>query len=244
MDSVADIASFPQDPSAGKNASTVAPAAVHRQQLESAQLYLCTDSRKEKGDFADFVDAAYAGGVDIIQIRDKTIEAAEELACFDVLRAAAERHGKLYCANDRADVARLSAAPVFHIGQKDLPLRAARHLLGSEPVIGLSTHTPAQVIAAASVEGLDYFCTGPVWATPTKPGRAAVGLELVRHAAAHTTEDPFPRPWFAIGGIDSTTIDRVVEAGARRVVVVRAITEADDPSAAATLLRSALPPLT
>ena len=241
MHSGPDVTSFPHDPSVGGSSSTEDSGARRRHQLASAQLYLCTDTRREKGDFAEFVDAAYAGGVDIIQIRDKTIEAAEELACFEVLRAAAERHGKLYCANDRADIARLSGASVFHIGQQDLPVPAARQLLGHEPIIGLSTHSPEQALAAASAEGLDYFCTGPVWATPTKPGRAAVGLELVRYAAVQCAESL--RPWFAIGGIDSSTIHDVVEAGARRVVVVRAITEAEDPAAAARILRSALPAL-
>ncbi|MBG6185157.1 thiamine-phosphate pyrophosphorylase [Arthrobacter sp. CAN_A214] len=181
--------------------------------------------------------------MDIIQLRDKNIEAAEELACLEVLRAAAKRHGKLFSANDRADIARLSGAPVFHVGQKDLPVPAARQLLGTEPIIGLSTHSPAQVIAAMSTNALDYFCTGPIWATPTKPGRAPAGLELVRYATALLTETGSPRAWFAIGGIDHTTIEQVVEAGARRVVVVRAITEADDPSSAAKSLKSALPPL-
>ncbi|KNC20362.1 thiamine-phosphate pyrophosphorylase [Arthrobacter sp. RIT-PI-e] len=217
--------------------------ARNRRRLDAAQLYLCTDARKGKGDFADFVDAAYAGGVDIIQIRDKTVEAAEELACFEVLRAVAERHGKLYCANDRADIARLSGAPVLHVGQQDLPVPAARHLLGPDPLLGLSTHSPEQVLAAAAADGLDYFCTGPVWATPTKPGRAAVGLELVRFAAELGTTTPSLRPWFAIGGIDSGTIGDVVAAGARRVVVVRAITEAGDPASAARELRAALPAL-
>ena len=129
---------------------------------------------------------------------------------------------------------------MFHIGQKDLPVGAARGFLGADTRIGLSTHTPEQVdaaIASASAgDGLDYFCVGPVWATPTKPGRAAVGLELVEYAAAM---DPAV-PWFAIGGIDLGNVEQVVLAGARRIVVVRAITEADDPAAAAGALLEAL----
>ena len=155
--------------------------------IHEARLYLCTDARKERGDFADFVDAAFAGGVDIIQLRDKNIEAAEELELLAVLRQAAARHGRLWAVNDRADIASLAGAPVFHIGQKDLPLHSARTLLNDSAAIGLSTHSPDQVdaaIAAAQApQGLDYFCVGPVWATPTKPGRAAVGLDLVRYAA-------------------------------------------------------------
>ncbi|RJT82898.1 thiamine phosphate synthase [Arthrobacter cheniae] len=243
MASNAGIAPFLSNPFDGGASSTSDTAALYRQRLASAQLYLCTDSRKGKGDFADFVDAAYRGGVDIIQLRDKNIEAAEELACLDVLRAAAQRHGKLFSANDRADIALLSGAHVLHVGQDDVSLPAARHLMGPHPVIGLSTHTPAQVDAAMTIDELDYFCAGPVWATPTKPGRAAAGLELVQYAAARTTETGSQRAWFAIGGIDHTTIGHVIEAGARRVVVVRAITEANDPCSAAESLKSALPPL-
>lgn len=214
----------------------VSPAAA----LASARLYLCTDARRGRGDFAGFVDAAFAGGVDIIQLRDKAIEAAEELELLDVLREAAIRHGRLWAVNDRADIGSLSGAPVFHIGQKDLPLAAARSFLESA-AIGLSTHSPEQVDAAIAAAdgpaGLDYFCVGPLWATPTKPGRAAVGLDLVRHAAAAAPAD---LPWFAIGGIDHGNVEQVAAAGARRIVVVRAITEAPDPAEAAASLLAAL----
>ncbi|MBE4719401.1 MULTISPECIES: thiamine phosphate synthase [unclassified Pseudarthrobacter] len=216
----------------------------------SARLYLCTDSRRDRGDFGEFVDAAFAGGVDIIQLRDKAIEAAEELELLAVLQAAAERHGKLWAVNDRADVAMLSGAPVFHIGQKDLPVASARALLGAPTAIGLSTHTAEQIEGAirlsgglTSERGLDYFCVGPVWATPTKPGRAAVGLELVRYAAEAVRAAGGAQatlPWFAIGGIDLGNVEQVVEAGAGRIVVVRAITEAPDPAAAAAALVAAL----
>lgn len=217
--------------------------------LASARLYLCTDARKRQGDFEDFVDAAFAGGVDIIQLRDKTIEAAEELEILAVLRSVAQRHGRLWAVNDRADVASVSAAPVFHIGQKDLPLKVARTFLPKPAVIGLSTHTPEQVNAAITASpgnGLDYFCVGPVWATPTKPGRTAVGLDLVTYAAEatkradETTQGAVELPWFAIGGIDLNNVEQVVAAGASRIVVVRAITEAEDPTAAAKSLLEAL----
>ncbi|MGJ3188849.1 thiamine phosphate synthase [Paenarthrobacter sp. FR1] len=218
--------------------------------LASARLYLCTDARKRQGDFEDFVDAAFAGGVDIIQLRDKTIEAAEELEILAVLRSVAQRHGRLWAVNDRADVASVSAAPVFHIGQKDLPLKVARTFLPKPAVIGLSTHTPEQVNAAITAspgnDGLDYFCVGPVWATPTKPGRTAVGLDLVTYAAEatkradETTQVAVELPWFAIGGIDLNNVEQVVAAGASRIVVVRAITEAEDPTAAAKSLLEAL----
>jgi thiamine-phosphate pyrophosphorylase len=215
--------------------------------LSTARLYVCTDARKDRGDFAQFVDAAFAGGVDIIQLRDKTIEAAEELELLAVLKETAERHGRLWAVNDRADIAVLSGAPVFHIGQKDLPLAAARTLLNGNAAIGLSSHAPEQVDAALAAAvgpaGLDYFCVGPVWATPTKPGRAAVGLELVKYAAEAAQaagHSDGSVPWFAIGGIDHGNVEQVVDAGARRIVVVRAITEADDPAAAAALLIAAL----
>lgn len=211
--------------------------------LDSAQLYLCTDARTRRGDFAGFVDAAYAGGVDIIQLRDKDIEAAQELELLAVLAEAARRHGRLWAVNDRADIAVLSGAPVFHIGQKDLPLAAARSLTGTGAAIGMSTHSPEQVAAAVAEPGLDYFCVGPVWATPTKPGRTAVGLELVKEAAAQLDAAGSTRPWFAIGGVDLSNVGQVVEAGAGRIVVVRAITEAEDPAEAARRLRAALPPL-
>lgn len=235
----------------------------------AARLYLCTDARRDRGDFADFVDAAFAGGVDIIQLRDKSLEAAEELELLEVLHQAAHRHGRLWSVNDRADLASLSGAPVFHIGQKDIPLVAARKFLGQDAIVGLSTHTPEQVDAAIAAApgrgGLDYFCVGPVWATRTKPGRAAVGLGLVRYAADAVRRAQAPAgktdsgatggagagagaggtvagtvPWFAIGGIDLGNVEQVVEAGARRIVVVRAITEADDPADAARALLAAL----
>ncbi|WP_038469397.1 thiamine phosphate synthase [Arthrobacter sp. PAMC 25486] len=216
--------------------ASAAPSAVP--DLASARLYLCTDSRADQGDFADFLRAAYAGGVDIIQLRDKSIEAAEELEKLAVLRSVAAEFGKLWAVNDRADIAALSGAPVFHVGQQDLPLPAARSLVGPAISIGLSCHDPAQASAAAASEA-DYFCVGPLWATPTKPGRAAVGLSLVEHAASLGTT----KPWFAIGGVDLSTVDQVVDAGASRIVVVRAITHAEDPTAAAQALLSRLPAL-
>lgn len=207
--------------------------------LATARLYLCTDARRERGDFADFLRAAYAGGVDIIQLRDKRLDAAEELELLGVLREVAQEYGKPFAVNDRADLAMLTGAPVFHVGQRDLPLPGVRSLLGPSVALGLSSHDPAQISAAAANPLTDYFCVGPLWATPTKPGRAAVGLQMVAHAASLGTT----KPWFAIGGIDVGNVEQVVAAGASRIVVVRAITEADDPAAAAQALRAALPEL-
>ncbi|MBN0043878.1 thiamine phosphate synthase [Streptomyces actuosus] len=207
-----------------------------RARLADARLYLCTDARRRQGDLAEFLDAALAGGVDIVQLRDKGMEAAEELRHLEILADACARHGRLLAVNDRADVAHAAGADVLHLGQGDLPVPAARAILGGDVLVGRSTHSAAEAEAAAVQEGVDYFCTGPCWPTPTKPGRHAPGLDLVRHTATLGTD----RPWFAIGGIDHGNLDRVLDAGARRVVVVRAITEADDPGAAAAELAKRL----
>ena len=204
-----------------------------RRRLAEARLYLCTDSRRERGDLAEFADAALAGGVDVIQLREKGIEAREELTALEVLAAACERHGALLAANDRADVALAAGADVLHLGQDDLPVPWARRIVGDDMLVGRSSHDVGQADAAASEPGVDYFCVGPCWPTPTKPGRPAAGLELVRHVAGN---QGVSRPWFAIGGIDNNRVDAVLAAGARRVVVVRVITEADDPRAAAAAL--------
>ncbi|MDX3797942.1 thiamine phosphate synthase [Streptomyces sp. AK04-3B] len=200
-----------------------------RTRLVAARLYLCTDARTRQGDLAEFLDAVLAAGVDIVQLRDKGMEAAEELEHLKVFADACARHGKLLAVNDRADVAHAARADVLHLGQGDLPVPAARAILGGDVLVGRSTHAAAEAEAAAVQEGVDYFCTGPCWPTPTKPGRHAPGLDLVRHTAGLGTG----RPWFAIGGVDLDNLDEVLAAGARRVVVVRAITEATDPGAAA-----------
>jgi thiamine-phosphate pyrophosphorylase len=210
--------------------------------LSQARLYLCTDARRERGDLAEFADAALAGGVDIIQLRDKgspgehrfgALEARGELAALEILADAARRHGALLAVNDRADIARAAGADVLHLGQDDLPLPVAREIVGPTVLIGRSTHAIGEAARALS-EDVDYFCVGPCWPTPTKPGRPAPGLDLVREVAATDTA----KPWFAIGGIDEERLADVLAAGARRVVVVRAITEASDPGAAARRLRA------
>ncbi|MGW9069281.1 thiamine phosphate synthase [Streptomyces yangpuensis] len=198
-------------------------------QLSDARLYLCTDARKRQGDLPEFLDAVLAGGVDIVQLRDKGMEAGEELEHLQVFAEAARRHGRLLAVNDRADVAHAIGCDVLHLGQGDIPVPAARAILGGQVLIGRSCHAEDEVAAAAAEPGVDYFCTGPCWPTPTKPGRHAPGLDLVRYAASLEQD----RPWFAIGGIDAGNLDEVLDAGATRVVVVRAITEASDPGAAA-----------
>jgi len=208
-----------------------------RRRLAEARLYLCTDARAEQGDLPEFLDAALAGGVDIVQLRQKGLEARQELAYLEVFAEACARHGALLAVNDRADLALASGADVLHLGQEDLTVPWARRILGDDVVIGRSTHSPAQAGAAAEEAGVDYFCTGPCWPTPTKPGRSAPGLSLVSWAAEHADHG---RPWFAIGGIGGSRLDEVLAAGADRVVVVRAITSAEDPRAAAALLAGRL----
>jgi thiamine-phosphate pyrophosphorylase len=215
------------------------PTAV-RARLDDARLYLCTDARTGRGDLAEFADAALAGGVDVIQLRDKgpdgPLEARAELAALEVLAEACARHGALLAVNDRADVALAAGADVLHLGQDDLPVEWARKVVGRDVVIGRSAHSADETAVAADETGVDYFCVGPCWPTPTKPGRPAPGLGLVRTVASRQPA----RPWFAIGGIEHDRLDAVLDAGAKRVVVVRAITEAADPRAAAAAFRDRL----
>ncbi|MFI6580656.1 thiamine phosphate synthase [Embleya sp. NPDC050493] len=199
-----------------------------QERLAAARLYLCTDARERQGDLPAFLDAVLGAGVDIVQLRQKGLEARLELAYLEVFADACRRHGTLLAVNDRADVAHTIGPDVLHLGQDDLPVPAARAIIGGDVLIGRSTHAEAEVDAAIVEPGVDYFCTGPVWPTPTKPGRPAPGLDLVRYTAALRPT----RPWFAIGGIDLGNLDEVLTAGAERVVVVRAITEAADPAEA------------
>jgi thiamine-phosphate pyrophosphorylase len=194
--------------------------------LAAARLYLCTPIRPDLGDFAD---AVLGAGVDLVQLRDKQAEAGPLLEAAAVLRAAADRHGALFAVNDRADVALAASADVLHHGQDDQPI------LGQGVLLGRSTHDLGQARRAVE-EGWDYFAVGPVYATATKPGRPATGTGLLRAVASL---DP-PVPWFAIGGVGPDTLDEVVAAGATRAVMVRAITDAADPAAAAASLRARL----
>jgi thiamine-phosphate pyrophosphorylase len=207
-----------------------------RARLDAARLYLCTGGREREGDLPRFLDEVLGAGVDVVQLREKGLEAGPELRLLDTFRAACDKHGALLAVNDRADVALAAGADVLHLGQDDLPLAVARQILGPEPLIGLSTHSPEQADAAVAVTGADYFCAGPTWATPTKPGRPATGFGLLSYVAGLAAT----RPWFAIGGIDEGRLDDVLEAGATRVVVVRAITEAADPAAATAKLAARL----
>lgn len=204
--------------------------------LAAARLYLCTDSRRQQGDLPQFLDAVLANGVDIVQLREKNLEAADELELLTVFADACRRHGALLAVNDRADIAVAAGADVLHVGQRDLAPATARSFVGPGVAVGLSSHSLGQATAAAANPDVDYFCVGPVWATPTKPGRPGIGLDPVRAVAALGPD----KPWFAIGGIDEQTVDDVLAAGASRVVVVRVLTEAADPGAAAARLAGRL----
>ena len=209
-----------------------------RRRLAAARVYVVTGARAARGDLADFLEEILDAGADVVQLREKDAEAGDLLGWAEVFREKAERHQALFVVNDRADVALAAGADGVHLGQNDLPPGFARELVGDEMLIGLSTHGPEQFADAAAEA--DYLSVGPVHATPTKPGRPATGLELVRFAAAREAAGEEARPWFAIGGIDDETLPAAVEAGASRIVVVRAVTEADDAAAAVEMLRKGL----
>jgi thiamine-phosphate pyrophosphorylase len=206
--------------------------AERRERLRAAQLYLVTGARPGGRPLADVLEPALRGGVDLVQLREKDSSDDEILAAAAEARALCDASGALLVVNDRPDLAVRAGADGVHVGQDDMPVSAARDVVGPDLLVGLSTHAPEEIDAADG----DYIGVGPVHSTPTKPGRPAVGLDLVRHAAAHADV-----PWFAIGGIDPASVRAVVDAGATRIAVVRAITEADDPEAAARALRAALP---
>jgi len=209
--------------------------------LRLARLYLCTDARERQGDLEAFLSAAFAGGVDIVQVRQKGMSRERELTALEVAREAAAPHQTIVCVNDSADLARRFQADVLHLGQGDGAAADARRRLHRWALIGRSTHSRQQVDWAIDDPDVDYFCVGPVFATPTKPDYEPVGLDLVRYAARRAPVATIEsKPWFAIGGISSSSIDDVVEAGARRVVVVRAITQAPDPELAARKFRNKL----
>jgi thiamine-phosphate pyrophosphorylase len=198
--------------------------------LDDARLYFVVEASAPDR----LLDAALAGGCDLLQLRDHDASDDELLAAAERFRDACDTHGALFVVNDRPEIALQAGADGVHVGQDDLPVDAVRRLVGPEVFIGLSTHSPDQLDAGLASDA-DYLSVGPTWETPTKKGRPAAGLDYVRYAAAHAT-----KPWFAIGGIDQHNIDEVVAAGARRAVVVRAIRDADDPRAIASALKSRL----
>ena len=197
-------------------------------------MYFVCDRAPGGRPLADVLAAALAGGVDLFQLRDKAASDDELLAAAEEAKGLCQAARALFLVNDRPDLAAAAHADGVHVGQDDEPVAAARAVVGTGRIVGLSTHSIAQAEAAAR-SGADYIAVGPVHATPTKEGRPPIGLEPVRHAAAQVGV-----PWFAIGGIDAGNVDEVVAAGAARIVVVRAIAEAADPERAARTLREAV----
>jgi thiamine-phosphate pyrophosphorylase len=201
-----------------------------RARLRAARLYLVIEAAPAR----EVVPAALAGGVDVVQLRDKQATDAGLVTAGLELRGLCDEHGALLVVNDRADLARECGADGVHVGQDDEPVDSVRRVVGPDLLIGISTHSPEQV-AAAELSEADYLGVGPVYATATKPAVEPVGLDLVAHAAAHAT-----KPWFAIGGIDAERAAELAAAGATRIAVVRAIRDAADPQAAAAALREAI----
>jgi thiamine-phosphate pyrophosphorylase len=199
-----------------------------RQRLRDARLYFVAD----RDGMRRALDAALAGGADLFQLRDKEAPDDELLAAAESARDRCHAAGALFVLNDRPDLAVACGADGVHVGQDDTPVARAREIVGDDAIIGLSTHSVKQAQAGCR-SGADYVAVGPVHATPTKEGRPAIGVEPIRYAAAHVDI-----PWFAIGGIDAQTVGEVVHAGARRIVVVRALAHADDPQAVARDLRA------
>ena len=204
----------------------------HRlERLKAARLYLICDDRGDA-----FLEAALRGGVDIVQLRLKETSDEEIAAAGRRFARIGAAHRALFILNDRPELVARCAADGVHVGQEDAPVAQARAVAGPERLVGLSTHTPEQVERASGGDAApDYIGVGPVYETPTKPGRKAVGLDLVRYAAGHAR-----LPFFAIGGVNQENVARVREAGAERVAVVRALTEASDPELVARRLRKAL----
>jgi len=202
-----------------------------RERLRTARLYFVCDARPNGVDPEPLLRAALGGGVDIVQLREKQLGRAEIERAASTFRRIADTYSALFIVNDDPDLARACDADGVHVGQDDASVEEARAVLGTNAIIGQSTHSEEQ-IAAADGRDIDYFAVGPVWETPTKPGRPAVGLELVTHASRVAT-----KPFFAIGGIGPLNAAQVVAAGAQRLCVVRAIRDAPHPGVAAEALR-------
>jgi thiamine-phosphate pyrophosphorylase len=215
--------------------------AGRRRAISEARLYFVCEARPNGSDPRPVLEAALRGGVEIVQLRDKDLADEYLVAAASAFREAADARDALFFLNDRPDLVSACDADGVHVGQDDVPVAEARRIAGRGVAVGLSTHSPEQfdaAIAATGAERPDQISAGPVWQTPTKEGRPAAGLELIRHAATAASDGP----WFAIGGIDASNVGEVAGAGARRIVVVRAIRDAADPEAAARELRAALEP--
>jgi thiamine-phosphate pyrophosphorylase len=201
-----------------------------RERLGTARLYLVCEARP-----LEWLRAALRGGVDLIQLRDRSLDDAGVIEAAVAFRTAADEAGALFMLNDRPDLVAACGADGVHVGQDDATPAEARAAVGPDRIVGRSTHAPDQADAAQADPDVDYLAVGPVHETPTKPGRPAAGLDYVAYAARTVT-----KPWFAIGGLDASNVDAVTALGAERIVVVRAITQAADPEAAARALEERL----
>lgn len=216
------------DPTAG------APRAERLALLAAARLYLVCGTEQNGRELPTLLRGAIAGGVDVVQLREKRMPDDDLASVATAARVLCESLGALLIVNDSPWVAREASADGIHVGQDDIPAAEVRELVGPEMLIGVSTHSPAQIDAVdASV--VDYIGVGPIHETPTKPGRPAVGVELIRYAAANA-----PVPFFAIGGLHAGNLAAALDAGATRVCVLRAIADAEDPEQAARALRDLL----
>ena len=241
-----------------------APGPLRRERLRTARLYLCCEARPNGQDPEALLRAALTGGVDIVQLREKSLPRREIELAAQTFRRLCDTYSALFIVNDDPALAQTCGADGVHLGQDDMPVEEAREILGPDAIIGISTHSKEQIDAAGGAggqadqgrkergvlrtqatedadmrrphasSGIDYMSVGPIWETPTKEGRPAVGLGLIEHAARGAE-----RPFFAIGGIDAGNASEVVAAGAQRLCVVRAIRDAEDPTAAAEALRRA-----
>lgn len=207
---------------------------MRRERLRTARLYFVCEALPGGQEPEALINAALAGGADIVQLREKRLGRDEILRSARTFRRLCDTYSALFVVNDDPWLARTCNADGVHVGQDDVAAAEAREALGPERIVGLSTHSEEQ-LAASAAEPIDYVSVGPIWETPTKEGRPGVGLGLVEHAAAHA-----PHPFFAIGGIDPSNAAEVVAAGARRLGAVRAIRDAAEPAAAAAALREAL----
>jgi thiamine-phosphate pyrophosphorylase len=204
---------------------------LRRERLRTARLYFVCDAKPHGQDPEALLRAALTGGADIVQLREKELDRRATAVAAATFRRLCDTYSALFIVNDDPALARSCRADGVHLGQDDTPVAEAREVLGPDALIGLSTHSREQIDAA---EGADYISVGPIWETPTKEGRPAVGLELVGYAAEHAR-----LPFYAIGGVDESNAREVVEAGASRLAAVRAIRDAADPAAAAAALRRA-----
>ena len=214
--------------------STQDPGAERRARLSAARLYLVCGAFPDGSELPEMLRGAIAGGVEIVQLREKNLPDEELVSVAHAVRALCAELGALLIVNDRPWVALEAGADGVHVGQDDMPVQEVRELVGPEPLIGLSTHSPAQ-IDAVDATLVDYIGVGPIHETPTKPGRPAVGMELIRYAAANASV-----PFFAIGGLDAGNLGEAIDAGAQRVCVLRAVAAASDPERAARGLREEL----